>query len=423
MAKDSIIVEATAAGIPVIIDRNPDSQSAAYMAAVSTGSRDESPDVWGISHLLEHVVFRATGTYDSYTMAKEMEGAGGMLNAFTGKEMTAFYGITLKETSDVARKFVADIVCDPKISSDDTEMEKKIVLQEISMCENDPSSYIHDLFAETVWRGHELGHNEAGTTDIVRGLTSDDLRAYYEDRYLIPNITVFASGCVDPEEAVTWAEDSFDGMSGGRRNVRTAPPVHEAVYRHFRRKDEHCYVGMGFPTGGPEDPDRFPIMMLSTVLGAGSSSRLFQQVREERALVYSVYSSQDMNSDAASMGAFFSSTGDNVPEAVETVGKVFREAKNGIGGEELARAKNIVKGSLVRAYESTSNRIYRMARQRLVAGESVTLEEQLRRLDSVTCEDVARAAEKVIRQDRLHVVMYGPDVEAMKGFSPDQIEL
>lgn len=423
MAKGSLSVESTAAGIQVIVDNNPDSQSAAYMAAVSTGSRDEAPEIWGISHLLEHVVFRATDTYDSYTMAKEMEGAGGMLNAFTGKEMTAFYGITLKETAEVARRFVADIVCNPKISEDDTEMEKKIVLQEISMCENDPASYIHDLFAETVWRGHELGHNEAGTTEIVEGLTSKDLRAYYEDRYLIPNITVFASGCVDPEEAVAWAEESFDGMSGGRRNHREAPPVHESIYKHYRRKDDHCYVGMGFPTGGPADPDRFPIMMLNTILGAGSSSRLFQQVREERALVYSVYANQDMNSDGASMGAFFSSTGDNVPEAVDVVGKVFREVKDGVQEEELARAKNIVKGSLVRAYESTSNRIYRMARQRLVSGETVTLEDQLRRLDSVTTEDVVRAAEKVIRSDRLHVVMYGPNVEGMKGFSPDQIEL
>ena len=163
----------TDGGIPVITDRVPGCRSAGYLVAVRTGSRDEDKDVMGISHLLEHVVFRSTESRSSYQMAKEMEGAGGMLNAFTGKEVTGYYGITISETSDVAKEMVSDIVVNPLIGHEDTELEKKIVLQELSMVKNDPGSYIFDLFDETIWRGHKLSQGEGGCEKIVERLTSE----------------------------------------------------------------------------------------------------------------------------------------------------------------------------------------------------------------------------------------------------------
>ena len=207
MSGSTITSSSTSGGVPVVVENIPGSQSAAFMIGVATGSRDEHPEIFGLSHLLEHTVFRETETRDSYQMAKEMEGAGGELNAFTGREMTAFYGITIKETAPTAMDMVGDIVAHPKINEEDTELEKKIVLQELSMIRNEPDSYIHDLFESTLWRGHALSQDEGGDEKVVAGLTSADLRAYYEEKYLIPNLAVYAAGAIDVDETVRWAEE------------------------------------------------------------------------------------------------------------------------------------------------------------------------------------------------------------------------
>ncbi|MDY5872731.1 MAG: pitrilysin family protein [Candidatus Methanomethylophilaceae archaeon] len=424
MAKGNVTMERTPRGIPVVTDRIEGCRCSGYMIAVNTGSRDESEDIWGLSHLLEHSVFRSTKTRSSFQMSKEIEGAGGELNAFTAKEMTAYHGVTLKETEDVAKSIVADIVCNPLLKQEDIDLEKKIVIQEIGMCENDPSSYIHDLFAETIWRGNELAHNEAGTVKIVEGLTADDLRRYYEDRYTCANLAVFACGDVDPADAMSWAEENLDPMSAGTPNKRTVPEVREGAYRHFVRKEDHCYVGMGFPALSADDPDRTALSMLNAVIGAGSSSRMFQQVREERALVYSVYNYIDQNTDAASMATFFSSTEGNVLEAMEIAGKVYGSIlRDGVSKEELDKARNLVKGATIRQMESTEDRLYRLARNTMLTWKPASLEERLAEMDAVTCEDLARAAERVIRNDLLTVTMYGRKVRGMRKFSPAQIEI
>lgn len=424
MVKGTITMERTPRGIPVITERLEGCRSAGFMMAVNTGSRDETEDIWGLSHLLEHSVFRATRNRSSFQMSKEMEGAGGELNAFTSKEMTAYHAVTLSETSGTAKSIVADIVCNPLLKAEDIEMEKKIVIQEIGMCENDPSSYIHDLFAETMWKGNELEHNEAGTVDIVRSMGENDLRKYYDERYTVSNFAVFACGDVDPADVMAWAEENLDPMPVGQARRREAPVVREGVYNHYVRKEDHCYVGMGFPAYPADHPDRTALSMLSAVLGSGSSSRMFQQVREERALVYSVYNYTDQNSDAASMATFFSSTDDNVLEAVETVGKVYREVlENGVGQEELDKARNLVKGATIRRMESTDDRLYRLARNTMLTWNPMTLEQRLAEMDAVTCEDLARVAEDVIRGDLLTVTMYGKKVSSMKGFKPSQIEI
>ena len=423
MVNESISMEYTSAGIPVITDSVPGCRSSGYMVAVNTGSRDEHPGIFGLSHLLEHVVFRATKTRTSFQMSKEMEGAGGEMNAFTAKEMTAFYGVTIDSTANVAKDLVADIVSNPLIAKDDTELEKKIVLQEISMCENDPESYIHDLFDEVIWDGHELSQGEAGTRDVVNSLTNVDLREYYDDRYRVPNLTVFACGSVDKDDVLRWAEENFDPMSGGRPNPRKAPVLTGSAYRHYKRKEDHCYVGMGFRAFDANDDDLPALTMLNAVLGSGSSSRLFQNVREEKALVYSIYNYVDQYTDAGSMGTYMSATEENVLDAIETTACTYRELKDGgLTDGELQRVKNLVKGALIRGMESTSRRLYTLAKGTMLVGKPRSLEERLSRLDAVTEEDVMRVAEKVIRPEGLNVVMYSDDVASMKDFKPTQLD-
>lgn len=413
----------TSGGIPVVTESVLGAISSGFMIAVGTGSRDETPDMFGISHLLEHVVFRATKDRTSFQMSKEIEGAGGEMNAFTAKEMTAFYAVTIKDTADVAKELVADIVTNPLIGEEDTELEKKIVLQEISMSENDPESYIHELFDMALWKGHELAQCEAGTRDIVTSLTGSDLRRYYEARYRIPNFAVFACGAVDCDDVVRWAEGSIDAMSGGKAMQRKRPTVTGSGYTFNKREGDHCYVGMGFRGFDARNEDRFVLQLLSAILGSGSSSRLFQEVREKRALVYSVYNSVEQNSDASTMGTFMSSTSENVLEAIETVAATYRDLKeNGLSEGELGRAKNLVKGALTRRMESTGHRLYGMAVRTMLTGVPESFEDRLASFDKVTEEDIMRVAQGVIDPKGLNVVMYGNDVGEMRDFEVTQLD-
>ena len=422
MSGHTIKVSETSGGIPVVVENIPDSQSVAYMIGVATGSRDETSDIFGLSHLLEHTVFRETKTMDSYQMAKEIEGAGGELNAFTGREMTAFYGITIKETADVARKIVGDIVANPLINEKSTELEKKIVLQELSMIKNEPERYIHDLFSMVLWRGHELEQDEGGDEKLVEKMTFEDLRAYYDEKYRIPNLSVYAVGSADMKETVAWAEETLDGMSGGKRNVRTAPPMPKGKYEFVTNDSDHYQVAMGFPAYGSSHPDRTAVSMLSAVLGSGTSSRLFQDVREKKALVYSIFTNVAQNSDASSLTTFMSCTKENVAEAMETTSKVIGGLlKEGLEKGELDRAKRLVKGANVRAMESTDNRLYRLGVNHMLNGSTETLEQRLARIDAVTEEDVMRVAEDLLVSDRMNTVVLGKNNRKLKNYDTTKI--
>ncbi len=424
MSGSTITSSSTSGGVPVVVENIPGSQSAAFMIGVATGSRDEHPGIFGLSHLLEHTVFRETETRNSYQMAKEMEGAGGELNAFTGREMTAFYGITIKETASVAMDMVGDIVAHPKINEEDTELEKKIVLQELSMIRNEPDSYIHDLFESTLWRGHALSQDEGGDEKIVAGLTSSDLRAYYEEKYLIPNLAVYAAGAIDVDETVRWAEEALDHMGGGARNQRSAPQTPKSEYRFVKGDAEHCHVAMGFPSYGASHPDRMAASMLSAVLGSGTSSRLFQNVREKKALVYSIYTTVSQNSDASSITSYMSCTDGNVIEAVETVASVISQfLREGLEKGELERAKRLVKGANVRSMESTEHRLYRLGVNHMLNGATETLEDRLARIDAVTEDDVMRVAEDLLRADRLNTVVLGKGNREIRKYDASALTL
>ena len=424
MSGENISFAKTSGGIPVLIERIPGCESSGYMVGVRTGSRDEDKSVMGISHLLEHVVFRETKNRSSYQMAKEMEGAGGELNAFTGKEMTAFFGVTIKETKDVAKDTVSDIVANPLINDADVELEKKIVLQELSMIENEPETYIHDLFSANIWRGHSLSQDEGGPPEIVKGLGSEELRNYYEERYGIPNISVFAAGAVEIKEVLAWAEEKFDCLSGKKEIKRERPRTPEAGYSFTKNSSEHYHVAMGFPAYDSDHPDRVPLTLLSAVIGSGTSSRLFQEVREKKALVYSVHNIIEQHSDAGAMCTYMSSTDENVIEGMETAAKVYKNIKdNGLEKGELERTKNLIKGALVRSMESTERRMYRLGREFLLSGKYQSLSDRLKEISNVTEEDVMRAASDVIKASALNVSVLGRKNKEIEKFNCSRLDV
>ena len=411
-----ISISTTDAGIPVITDPIANSKSSGYLVMVNTGSRDEKKNVLGISHLLEHVVFRSTKTRSSYQMAKEIEGAGGMMNAFTGKEYTGFYGLTINETSDVAKEMVSDILANPLIGDEDTEMEKKIVLQELSMIKNDPGSYIYDLIDETVWKGQELGQGEGGDEDIVANLNYRDLREYYTEKYGIPNFAVFAVGDVDEDETVSWASENFDDMKGKSKPSRKPPTIPKPEYRFVSNSSDHYQIALGFPICESADSEfSMPMSMLSATLGSGTSSRLFQEVREKNALVYSVYSSNLKSTDASYLGMFMSSTQENVEKSLNATSKVVRTFVNeGFEEGELERVKRMVKGEIIRSHESTARRMTAVAREYMLTGKLYTLEKKLSDIDATTEEDIMKIASKVLCSDYLNTVILGEESKELK---------
>lgn len=408
MTDNSIVETRTAGGIPVLTEAVPSSASAAFLIAVRTGSRDEVPSIFGLSHLLEHTVFRETKTMDSFEMAKLMEGSGGMLNAFTAKEMTGFYGVTLRETADVARRCVADIVANPLINEKDTELEKKIVLQELNMVKSEPEEYVHDLFESDIWQGDALGQDEGGREEVVRGLTHEDLRKYYGERYGRPNLAVFATGGTDSGSVTEWAEGSLDGMSAPVVNDRRAPKVHPAGFHYHAHASDQVQVAFGFPFGKLDTKRRMAASVMSAVLGAGTSSRLFQSVREKKALVYSIYDVAESYSDAGYSAAFLSCTDRNVGEALrQTAATVSGFRKEGVGKDELRRTKNLLKGEVARSSESTGRRIFEMCQRYMAHGEYRSTAETLALIDSVTEDDVMAAAQSILDADRLCVTVLG----------------
>lgn len=419
-----IEINKTSGGIPVITEVVSTSANAGFLVAVRTGSRDEYDGIFGLSHLLEHTVFRATKTSNSFEMAKEIEGAGGELNAFTSKEMTGYYGITLGETADVAMKLVADIVANPLINEKDTELEKEIVLQELSSIKAEPESYIHDLFEEHLWAGNELGRDEGGSEDTVTPLTHTDLRKYYSERYGKQNLAVFASGNIDSDKVLDWAESSFDGMSAQIVNKRTSPSVPGSKYTYVKHDSPHLHIGFGFPAGKVDGRARAVSKLLGAVLGSGTSSRLFQNVRETNALVYSIYNDTHHYSDAGYISAFMSCTQKNVVKALNETARsysVFK--KEGLEKGELQRIKNLLKGAIGRSCETTDNRIYRLCSSFMTHGSVMSTVETMNLLDSITEEDIMKAADEYFRSDRLNISVLGHCGKSVQEFDISSLEI
>ncbi|MCQ2070510.1 MAG: insulinase family protein [archaeon] len=424
MQNNPILIEKTSAGIPVITENIPTSASAGFLVAVRTGSRDEYDGIYGLSHLLEHTVFRETTTMDSFEMAKEMEGAGGELNAFTAKEMTAFYGITLEETADVAMRLVGDIVANPLINEKDTALEKEIVLQELSMIKSEPESYVHDLFEQNLWVGQKLGLDEGGSEETVIPLTHEDLRKYYDERYGRPNLAVFATGSVDHEKVLKWAEETFDPMEAPVVNDRPETVMPGASFNYHDNGTKHVNIGVGFPMGKVEEKERIAARILSAVLGAGTSSRMFQNVREKNALVYSIHNEMHNYSDGGYISTFMSCTSKNVLPALEETVSTYRQIKaEGLEAGELERTKNLLKGAIARGAETTDNRIYSLCSGYMTRGHVTSVADAFAAIDAVTEDEVMAVAQKYLDAGRANITVLGKCAKKVREFDISTVDL
>lgn len=391
-------------GLRVLTEHVPGVRSAAVGVWVGVGSRDEDPATAGCSHFLEHLLFKGTPSRDAMTISASVEAVGGDLNAFTAKEYTCYYARVLDEDLPMAIDVVCDMVANSLITAADVEAERGVILEEIAMHEDDPGDVVHDVFAEAVLGASSLGRPVLGTIDSIEALNRDTIADYYRARYTAPALVVAVAGNIDHERTLAMVAEAFAdrlagpadsaGLRGGAYGYPGKPGLLVS-----RRPTEQANVVLGTAGMSRRDPRRFALGLLSTALGGGMSSRLFQEVREKRGLAYSVYSFATHFADAGLFGLYAGCTPKRAREVLEICrDEVRRIGENGITQEELDRARGQTRGSLVLGLEDTGSRMSRLGKGELVHGELLSVDDVLARVDAVSLDDVQAIARELVAQ-------------------------
>ena len=409
---DEIKLLHTPAGIPVITESISHSHSASAAVYFGTGSRDETDKKAGIAHLLEHMMFKGTPRRSSKDIAEEIEAAGGEHNGYTTYEVTCYHISSLDETFRSSVDILSDMVKNPLLKQSDLDTERNVVIQEIRMMENDPDDYIHTLFSQTIWGEHPLGRSEAGFVETVKALNAEDLQDFFTTNYRPPRMTVVATGSIDEEAIVDWAATNFDDLTAGKEKERQ-PPVPQAQFMVYPKKDPQAYVCMGFPALKSADPARPAQRLLSAIFGAGMSSRLFQEIREKTGMVYEIYASGTAYTDCGTLDVLFNTDVKKQEEIIRLVAAEIKKLKEeGLRDGELARAKHLMKGAYVRRFESSEARMIRLGESYMATGKVSTIDELLEKMDAVTEEDIARLAEELLVRSKLSIAVHAPEKES-----------
>ncbi len=396
-------------GVRILTENMPHVQSVSIGIWMNSGGRDEDDGNRGISHFIEHMLFKGTKTRTARQIADEFDSIGGQLNAFTDKEYTCYYGKVLSEHLPIAVDVLSDMFLNSVLDPQEIALEKNVVLEEIKRHEDTPEDRVHDAFVEAVWGSHPLGKPILGTVQSVEGLTRDDLVQFMRTKYAPDSIVVAAAGDVNHEDLVERIGALFGGLEGSKvPHVHVAPAFsNESVLTD--KVTEQVHFCMGTTGFSQLDPERYALALLDAALGGGMSSRLFQEIREKRGLAYSIGS----YTAAYREGGFFTVYGgtslESMDEVLELVRAEFANVRDGnIKPEELSKAKNQLRGALVLGQESSSNRMMRMAKSEIYFGREIPLEELLASIMKVDHNDIANVTDRIFGHSEFPVVAIGP---------------
>jgi len=399
-------------GLTVLSEHMPGVRSVALGAWVRAASLHESPATMGLSHLLEHMVFKGTERRSAKELALALESVGGSLDAYTSREHTSYQARVLDEHVEIAADVLADLIFRPLLRPSDLELERKVVLEEISTVEDTPDDLVFELHGARLWADHPYGYPILGTRETVSSFSSADLRALHQRAYHPEHVVVAASGNIEHDELISILEAAGWGAfpSGGQSRLvsRAAVPALPTV-THFEREGAQTHVVFGSATVPHGDPRRYAMALVSTLLGGGMSSRLFQRVREELGLAYSVYTFQSLHHDAGIHGVYVGTAPETAGLAAEAIREeLARVAAEGIPDDELAAGKNQLKGQITLSLESVSSRMYRAAGVELYDEEFRSLDEVLALIDSIDRESVLAVCRDFFAPDLQTVVSLGP---------------
>jgi predicted Zn-dependent peptidase len=398
------------AGITVLSEAMPDRRSVSVGAWVRNGARDEPPEWLGVSHFIEHMMFKGTEQRDARAIAQSLESLGGHLDAFTGREQVCYYARALADHLPQVLEVLADIVCASRLDEPEVSRERNVVREEIRAAEDSPDDSVLEMLSSLVWGEHALGQPILGRMETLDALTPAILRHYFQSRYRPEQLLIAAAGGLEHDEVVRLVEQYFRPPSGPERALSDAPPPFRPEVRHERREDlQQLYLSLGTRGASYASEERVPLVVLNTLLGGGMSSRLFQTVREEAGLAYSISSSAEFHRDGGMVSIHLAVAPDKGDEALDLVRRELDDlTTRGPNVTEVEAAKAQIRGSLVMGQESVSSRMFHFAQEEIYCGGFTDPELLVAKIGAVTLEQVAELAVRYLPPAGFAVAALGP---------------
>jgi predicted Zn-dependent peptidase len=395
-------------GVPVVMESLKNMRSVVVGIWVKVGSRNEKYEKNGISHFLEHMFFKGTKKRHARDIAFEIDSLGGDLNAFTSRENTTFYLKVLDDYLERGVELLSDIFLNSTFPEEDIEKEKTIIKEEIKMIEDTPDDYVHDLFNQTIWGSTGLGQPVLGRRETVKSFTRDDIQSHIKKYYGTKDIILSCAGNFEHEYLLSILNKNLGDLRRGSEPERGDPPDFQRKVSVFKKglSEAHICIGVkGLPQASEE---RYALFVLNTILGAGVSSRLFQEIREKRGLAYSIYSFVASYSDTGLWGIYAGVSRKKVREVLELIIQEMVSLKDTLNETELNRAKNQLKGNIMLSLESSSSRMNNIARQEIYHGRYYSPKEIIKELDAVTLKHIIDLAERLVKKESLSLTVHGP---------------
>ena len=396
-------------GLVVITEAMEHVRSVSVGVWIGTGSRQEPAELNGISHFIEHMVFKGTERRSAEEIARSVDRVGGMLDAFTTKEMISFNAKVLDEHVPVAFDVISDLVLRPRFDADDIRKEKQVVLEEIKMEQDNPEYLVYEIFTQNFWREHPLGKPILGTSETVKHFERPALVDCFRSWYAPHNMLITAAGHLEHQKLVDLAAAQFAGLQPVSNGAGVTPPRPSArLTTRVKRELEQVHICVGVPGYPATHERRYALAVLNNILGGGMSSRLFQNIREKNGLAYTVYSDISPYRDTGMLSVYAGTSLENAPKVIRMITGEFRSMKEHlVPEEELRRAKDHLKGSMMLALESTSARMSNLARQEMYFQRFFTLDELIDSIEKVTREDIQEIACDFFRSEQIALTVLG----------------
>ncbi len=394
-------------GIKVLTEEMPDVESSTIGIWVVTGSRNEGRSLNGISHFIEHMLFKGTVKRTALDISKEIESVGGVLNAFTSREYTCFFAKVLNKDMPRAIDLLSDIFMNSKFDNTEIAREKMVVLQEIKMVLDTPDDLIHDLFAERFWQRDPIGWSVLGSSKTVKSIKRDDIIRYFNEHYRSGSIFITAAGGLKSGRVVKLLNSMFGRIKRKPHKTTSSKPKSSPGVKLFKKDLEQTHICIGVPAPPQPHPERYRIYLMNTILGGGMSSRLFQEIREKRGLAYSVYTYINLCKDTGSFVTYAGVSKENFTEVIGLIMKEFEKFRNGVSAEELENAKEQLKGGMLLGLETSDNRMMKLARDEIYFGRVIPVKDIVKGIDSVTLKDLSETASRILAPEKITLVAMG----------------
>jgi predicted Zn-dependent peptidase len=395
-------------GVRVLSETLPNLNSVSIGIWVANGSRHERRESNGVAHFIEHLLFKGTTRRTALDIAREIDSVGGILNAFTSREYVCYYAKVLDRFLPKAVDILADIFTNSLFDSEEIEKERKVILQEISMVEDNPEDFIHDLFHQKFWKHHPLGMSILGDQQSVGGLTREKIIGFKDHMYRAEDIIITAAGNVDHDELLALLEKNLPVIPAGNGRGTSAPPVHKKRIEVAERDLEQVHMCLGIRGLPQNHPQRFDAFVMNTILGGSMSSRLFQEVREKRGLAYSIYSYMASHADSGSLVIYAGSGPEHHREVLElSLAELKRFKTEPVPQVELDSAREQLKGNMILSLESSDNRMSKLAKNEIYFGAYQPIDAIIAGFDRVTTQSIMDVAGQLLNEDYLTLVLLG----------------